>query len=127
MIEERGWNPDGTTAAHSDEIALIEREPVTVSYHDRESRGWWRMVAQGNQRGADTERRGYIPPSTTVPGETPGDAGKGKKGAKGHGKRSRDTYEGDRWQQSGSSSTWSWWDNPGDWSRYRSGSWWSWS
>ena len=129
MIRDRGWGRDGNSARQADAAALVDRPAQTVPYAEREARDWWRLVAQGRQQGRDTQRTGYIAPGQNVPGATPGDPSKGRKGrskgGKTMGKRACPEFEADghastadqSWHYGGvpSSSTW----NPDPWANWR--------
>ena len=137
MKQDRGWDDEGNAAREADAAALVEREPVVVSYQEREARNYWRPVLHNNPRqGRDSHRHGYIPPGSDVPGVTPGSAAEGKraiaKGRKVLGKglapsmRAKPLSGDSSWRWGGTSSSsgqssGSWW-NPSAWS-----GWWDWS
>ena len=142
MRTERQWDEAGHSAREADRQALIYRPPVEVDWEEREARGYWRLHRHGaGPMGSGTQRTGYIPTGSHVPGATPGEAAgcshkghKGQKGGKRQGKRSRAEYErpADRhWAlrdsddsgqgHSSSSSQWSWWDSA-SWA-----GWWDWN
>ena len=133
MIREREWDEEGRSAAHADEVALIPREAVLVSYEEREERNYWRQVASNRPRerrgGSDSHRHGYLAPGSGVPGVTPGYATKGDKGegkgGKSYGKRTRSEYESGSswgWGRRSSGSRQSWWDRS-SWSNWSGWNW----
>ena len=72
MRTERQWDEAGHSAREADRQALIYRPPVEVDWEEREARGYWRLHRHGaGPMGSGTQRTGYIPTGSHVPGATP--------------------------------------------------------